>query len=182
MLLCLWAHELRLLADGVGRIRLRLLLLPVLASHVFAFEGALGVADRIMAHLLIAEKAGALHRAFRGGNLREHIRIEFVLDAVPEQFLALVDESVHDVADTDSAAQMPQFLLIIIPRRIRLDISLNVEFLVELFEKRRGSEWRERYAPSHPYMTRRKQNGLPQAGKRLSASRSCLHANYSSPS
>ena len=135
MLLCLWAHELRLLAYGVGRIRLRLLLLPVLASHVFAFEGALGVADRIMAHLLIAEKAGALHRAFRGGNLREHIRIEFVLDAVPEQFLALVDESVHDVADTDSAAQMPKLLLIIIPRRIRLDISLNVEFLVELFEK-----------------------------------------------
>ena len=55
-------------------------------------------------------------------------------DTIPEEFLAGVDESI-DIADANPSTEVPEFLLVVIPGRVSLNISLDVELLVELFEE-----------------------------------------------
>lgn len=54
--------------------------------------------------------------------------------AIPIQFLTGKHQTV-DIAYSDSATQLPQFQLVIIPCSISLNVCLNMEFLIELFHK-----------------------------------------------
>ena len=123
-------HGLRLLLCRIARSRFLL----ILTGHILRHKRALRVAHRIMAHLLVAAEIRALKGSLWGNNLREDIRIEFVFQTVPEQFLAGVHQSV-DIADSHSSPQVPEFLLVEIPRGICLYIGLYMEVLVKLFEE-----------------------------------------------
>ena len=57
-----------------------------------------------------------------------------MLHAIPEEFLAGVDKAI-DIADTNTPSQVPEFLLVEIPGCVGLDISLNMELLVELLKE-----------------------------------------------
>ena len=59
-----------------------------------------------MCHLLIATEIGSLHGTLRCYHTGEDIGIELVADAVPEEFLAGVYQSV-DIAQTNPATQVP---------------------------------------------------------------------------
>ena len=113
--------------DGVG-------LLVFFTYHVGLLERTLGVAHGVVSHTLVGEEIGALHLALRGYYTGEHVGIEFTSYTVPEEFLAGVDESI-DIADPDTSTEMPEFLLVVIPGRVSLDIGLDMELLVELFEE-----------------------------------------------
>ena len=85
-----------------------------------------------MGHLLVREEVGAFHLTFWSHHTGEHVGIEFMLHAIPEEFLAGVDKAI-DIADTNTPSQVPEFLLVEIPGCVGLDISLNMKLLVELF-------------------------------------------------
>ena len=53
---------------------------------------------------------------------------------IPEEFFALVEQAVV-VAYANPAAQVPELLLVVIPRRVGLDIGLDVQLLIELLEE-----------------------------------------------
>ena len=62
------------------------------------------------------------------------MRIEFMSDAVPPQLFTIEDKTI-DVTDPYTATQLPQLVLVIIPRTICLDITLDMEVLVELLHE-----------------------------------------------
>jgi hypothetical protein len=53
---------------------------------------------------------------------------------IPEEFLAGIDKAI-DITDTNPTTQMPEFFLVEIPGCISLNISLNMQLFVELFEE-----------------------------------------------
>ena len=120
-------------SGGVGR-RGGLFFLFILAHHIRLFERAFRVADRVVGHPFIGEEIGSFNLAFRCHHSGEHIRVEFVAISVPEEFLAGVNKAI-DITDTDTSPQMPEFLLVEIPSRVCLDVSLDMEFLIELLEE-----------------------------------------------
>ena len=57
-----------------------------------------------------------------------------MFQTVPPKLLTLVEQTI-DIADANSSTKMPEFLLVIIPSRISLNVCLNMELLVKLFKK-----------------------------------------------
>jgi hypothetical protein len=82
--------------------------IPVVVSvfKVFASEGALGVADVIVAHVLVVTEKSSLEFALRGYKMRVEIGVEFVAILVPVEFFAGEYHAI-DSLDTHVAPQVP---------------------------------------------------------------------------
>ena len=118
----------------LGSIARSRILLLVVVLHILCGERAFRIAHSIVANLLIAAEIGALKGTLRRSDLGEHVRIEFVPQAVPIEFLTLINQAV-DIADAHPPPQMPQLLLVVLPCCIGLHISLDMKLLVELLEE-----------------------------------------------
>ena len=87
-----------------------------------------------MGHTLITTEIGSLKRPFRSDDLWEHMGVQLMLHAIPVEFFTGINQTIV-IADTNPTSQFPQLHLVIIPSRIGLNISLDMELLIKLFKE-----------------------------------------------
>ena len=87
-----------------------------------------------MRHSLVTAEIGSLHGSLRCYNPGEHVRIQFMSDAIPEKFLTGINESV-DITNPDTSTQMPQTFLVVVPCRVGLYVAFDMEFVIKLFQE-----------------------------------------------
>lgn len=84
--------------------------------------------------MLIAPEIGTLKGTLRSNELTENMAGEFMLVLIPGELLAGKAKTVLS-EDAHTAIEFPDTLLIKIISRITLDIAVDVELLVKLFEQ-----------------------------------------------
>ena len=106
----------------------------VITAEVALLKGAFTVRDEVLGHLLVTTEVAALNFALGGNELGEHMGVQLVLVLVPEELLAGKTQAVlGEYAYT--ATQFPHAALVKVVGGVALDVGLDMELLVKLFQE-----------------------------------------------
>lgn len=93
-----------------------------------------------MLHVLIASEVRALHFTLWSDEMREFVGVKLMLLLVPEEFLTAESYAFH-CENAHITNEMPEFIYRVIVGCIRLNVSLYVEFLIELLKEKSATEY-----------------------------------------
>lgn len=132
------------LRRSISGIRLSLRIFIILLVYVRLHERAFTVADIVLRHALVTSEVATLHLPFRSDEMAWLIGVELMRVLIPEKLLTIIAHTVY-CAYPHVANEMPQLQLCHIECRIRLDVGLDMEFLIKLLKKQSPAEnpsWR----------------------------------------